>query len=257
MKTLTRNGQDIDRLIPRELRIMFYRNPNPAHKYAKHNGYSPYGFTTDGLVLYLPLWALKGSSFKSVDAYGHTATSTNPVWRPYGRYFDGVDDKIVVPDNAALDLEYGLAVEIWVKPFDTTSDYMLLDKAGAASGVATNYRLHRRATNKLSLSYGNAASNDFRRFTTTDVLPSGWIHLIGIISAVATFVILVNGVSVAISADGGTAVDVGQNAGDVQIGERTDGAQDLKGDVGEARVYSTLSVAKGIHNYNTTKWRYQ
>ena len=54
-----------------------------------------------GLVLYLPLHELDGSSFMSRDAYGHLCTATGAAWRPNGRYFDSIDDKIVIPSTMA------------------------------------------------------------------------------------------------------------------------------------------------------------
>jgi hypothetical protein len=55
------------------------------------------------LVLYLPLYELDGASFMSKDAYGHLCTATGALWTPRGRDHDGLDDKISVPHNAALD----------------------------------------------------------------------------------------------------------------------------------------------------------
>lgn len=84
------DGKHIDTFIPHHLRDMFYRHP--TRPYAWNNGLDPYGFSTNGLVGYLPLWALKESTFKSVDAYKHKATVTGALWRPDGRIFDGDDD---------------------------------------------------------------------------------------------------------------------------------------------------------------------
>ena len=87
LKTVS-NGQSIHQYIPPHLRRMFYNNPAAVH--ASQGGKDPYGFSTNGLVLYLPLWALKNNTtFRSVDANRMTTTvngATN-IWTPNGRNF--------------------------------------------------------------------------------------------------------------------------------------------------------------------------
>jgi hypothetical protein len=58
------------------------------------------------LVLYLPLQATDGSSLMSRDAYGHVCPVTGALWRPGGRYFDGVDD-FINADAAVVDGKLG------------------------------------------------------------------------------------------------------------------------------------------------------
>lgn len=64
----------------------------PLYVPAISNGYAPDDFVIDAnLVLYVPLYLLKGTKFKSVDRYARTATVTGALWRPNGRLFDGGD----------------------------------------------------------------------------------------------------------------------------------------------------------------------
>ena len=114
------NGKHIDAFIPPDLRDMFYRHP--TRPYAWNNGLDPYGFLTEGLSLYLPLWALKDSAFKSVDANRYTATVTGALWQPDGRLFDG-DDLINI--GAQFNSVSTLWISIWFKftaTFDTNED---------------------------------------------------------------------------------------------------------------------------------------
>lgn len=100
------NGQSIHQYIPPDLRRMFYKNPSYVH--AIHNGLDPYGFSTNGLVLYLPLWALKNNvGFNSVDAFKHTCTNYQSLWKPNGRDFDGQDDYIELVAESVLDFTTG------------------------------------------------------------------------------------------------------------------------------------------------------
>lgn len=117
MRSSISNGQGIDRYIPPHLRRMFYQQSQ--HPYARHNGKDPYGFSTNGLVLYLPLWALKGSSFNSVDVLKHGCVATGALWRPNGRWFDGADDKLDLGNNLNLDLNGTDFTQIYWIYFDT------------------------------------------------------------------------------------------------------------------------------------------
>ena len=80
------------------------------------NGYAPNDFIVDSsLVLYLPLWALKGSPIKSVDRYGHSCSVTGATWTLEGRTLDG-DDKIDCGSASALTMGTSdQTVAIWVK----------------------------------------------------------------------------------------------------------------------------------------------
>ncbi len=54
------------------------------------------------LLLYLPLYRLNGGAFASLDGLGHRCLATGGETRPQGRWFDGMDDLLVVPDHPAL-----------------------------------------------------------------------------------------------------------------------------------------------------------
>ena len=51
------------------------------------------------LVLSLPLWKLDGAKIRSEDAYGHLCTAYGALWRPAGRWFDGINDYIGIPSS--------------------------------------------------------------------------------------------------------------------------------------------------------------
>ncbi|KKK51356.1 hypothetical protein LCGC14_3115780, partial [marine sediment metagenome] len=123
------DGRSVDQFIPSHLREMFYNNPIPQYKYATHDGYDPYGFSTDELVLYLPLWALKGSTFKSVDAYEHVNTVAGALWKPNGRDFDGSDDMVTIPNAVSTELggASGATFLFWIKCGGTGTRDVLID----------------------------------------------------------------------------------------------------------------------------------
>jgi len=84
-----------------------------ALKYPK----SPWSFNPipNGCVLYLPLWRpdLRGSVFKSIDPYGHTATVTGATKVALGRDFDGSDDLINLGKPAVFTGMSALTVGFW------------------------------------------------------------------------------------------------------------------------------------------------
>ena len=76
------------------------------------------------LVLHLPLYEPDSASFLSRDAYGHLATVTGASWRPRGRYFDGVDDYIELP-NSSLFAPADGTIEVWINLQSTQGEAYL------------------------------------------------------------------------------------------------------------------------------------
>ncbi|MFC2070312.1 LamG domain-containing protein [Chloroflexota bacterium] len=68
------------------------------------------------LVIYLPLYESDGASFISKDTYGHLCTATGAFWKPDGRFLDGEDDVIYVPDHPALRPTEAISIELFMKP---------------------------------------------------------------------------------------------------------------------------------------------
>lgn len=93
-----------------------------ALKYPKTlHSYNP---IPKGCVLYLPLWALKGSAFKSVDAYKHTATVTTATWQPNGRNFvAATPDYIELAAESVMNFTSGdFSIVVRIKIDDLTNN---------------------------------------------------------------------------------------------------------------------------------------
>lgn len=159
MRTPVVDGQSIEQFIPANLRHMFYQHPMPEYKYAIRNGYGPYGFSTNGLVLYLPLWALKDSSFKSVDANRFTCTpsGTTIFWTPTGWDLAGVNEIITI-GNIGTAIK---TLEFWFNPASTAQS-ILEERDGVGVTCAAG-----------SMLYGSW--NDcFVNGVNTDVITAAW-----------------------------------------------------------------------------------
>ncbi len=101
------------------------------------------------LALYLPLYKRDGTSFMSDEAYGHLATVTGAIWTPQGRYFDGVDDYLRIPDAPSLDLTGEMTILAWMKRGATGAIWQDLVNKGASA-----YALGFSNNNKLSFTIG-------------------------------------------------------------------------------------------------------
>jgi len=253
------NGKHIDAFIPYHLRDMFYRHP--TRPYAWNNGLDPYGFSTDGLVLYLPLWALKNSSFQSIDAYKHTCTVTGALWQPDGRLFDGSDDRITVPDHASLQFEANddFTLIIWIEKTGGANTERLLQKTSGdanprfvislQSGVGSPsfYGITDAVPNAVAVS-GTTAMNDGPHMLSLSVDRDN----------ASGFVAYVDDATEGAAQDPTGVGDLSNVGVDVTLGEFPNGVGDFTGTIGEAWIYSRAFVAAEITRHNNiTAWRYQ
>ena len=182
------------------------------------------------LVLYLPLYKLDGASFMSRDAYGHLATVTGALWRPNGRYFDGVDDHIIVPHHASLDITDAITIEAWCK-FTFNNYGIYIDKE--------------RTTQTTSFGLWHVDSNAIRLLAkdlTTDLVDTTaalteaehdlWWHVVGRYDG-ATLKVFLNGEEKGSANSTGT---INTNSDDLWIGEGNNGSLDFEGTIGEVGI---------------------
>lgn len=216
MMQVLNEGRHIDRYIPRDLRGMFYRNLDSRNKYRVVDGYDPYGFSTNGLVLYLPLWALKDSAFKSVDAYKHTCTRTASGIL----HFDGSANSSV--DFGAI---HNASAKLWV------SFWFKLDAAfsSASSNHMTLWAKYLNDANYMEIYLDSSTGSlkvylktaDGERFhiasSETSWVADTWYHVISSISDVAAVRLRINGGTAVTDADASAA----PNGGNVLLGTYT------------------------------------
>ena len=252
MRPTVIDGRSIDQFIPSHLREMFYHNPIPQYKYATHDGYDPYGFSTKGLAMYLPLWALNNggtNSIQSVDAYKHTGTITGALWSPIGRLFTG-DDVITIPNATSLNITGTVTVEAWL--------YLTAGQATSRSiAIQTGgdpfyfYGLRIIGGKLASQVYVDGVAN---RADANDAYTAAtWTHVVG----------LYNGANIHLYVDTVLQTDQPADTGAIAVGAGafTIGAwqtsEFFEGTIGEVRVYNrALSLAEITHNRNATIWRY-
>ena len=203
------------------------------------------------LVLYLPFWdsRMKGSPIISQDIYSHSCPVTGALWRPDGRYFDGTDDYITVPDAASLRITGDLTIEGWVK---------LNDNAGYET-FAARYYIHEfeaRFTNGVMVFVDGDGAN-YNLYTGTSAIGTNWAHVAWVRGA--TFNTYINGSLDKSQALGAYTVTTGTN--DVIIGARKIAADPathfLNGIIGEVWVHArALSLSEVQSRRLETMWRY-
>ena len=251
MRTPIIEGRSIEQFIPANLMGMFYKNAIPQYKYAIHDGYDPYGFSTEGLVLYLPLWALKDSAFKSVDAYKQTCTVATPTWQPDGRLFDGAADTIGCGDVDQLHPIKEMTLEYWVKA--TTIDHLAVVTIGR--DVDSRYLFSFQASG-TQLTFGVYCAGIVETDTAIDKADYEgiWKHIVGTYDGSDVHLIVDGSL---LDSDNQTGNQAPTRHGVFYVGSHTGGGEFFKGIIGEVRMYNrALSVAEVAHNRNCTIWRY-
>jgi hypothetical protein len=210
------------------------------------------------LVLYLPLYKLDSASFMSKDVYGHLCTVTGALWRLGGRYFDGTDDYINVPDHDALDFGTGsFSVCAWFN-IDTTKTGtgLIIDAGGYNTGFYVAWSSSRQFYIKL-----DDGTNDYYRNGSAPTSADGLWHFGAIVVTDRTSVDNYldgahnNGGTSGILASVGTIT----NANDKLIGRRLGYDLDLwKGLIGELLIFNRPITPSEYQNiYMSTKWRYR
>ena len=209
------------------------------------------------LVIYLPLYELDGTTFKSRDAYGHLCTATGALWRHDGRSFDG-DDSINCGDVTSGVSEF--LVSFWFKldsKFEAGVGYSLtlLRKAPGTSNYLQVWLSP--GTGSMYVEKRTAGVNDYQMRTVdrTTWEAGVWFNIATYFGS-SEQAILINGeVSVSDTQTSGTM----PSGGDLVVGNSspvgTDGHQ---GHIGEVLAYSrTLPLVNISHLYLATKWRYR
>ena len=218
----------------------------------------------EGCKLYLPLWSpdLNGSVFKSADPFRHTCTVIGAVHGNDGRLFDGLDDKITVPDVASITDIFdggGTAVawcnlasdgELSLGYLMTKGVWVLNVEAQAAGKVKVNFDI---VTDDVAGEWIT---------TATEVTLNVWTQIIVTYNSTNLTtdpIIYVNGSAVSVTeSQTPTGTRISDAGTDVTVGNDPTQVVTTDGTIGEALLYNrALSAGEVAHIYRLTKGRYQ
>ncbi len=218
------------------------------------------------LVLYLPLYELDGGSFASKDAYGHTCTVTGALWRPNGHYFDGADDKIIVPDQSAFNVGSQITVLTWINGAAQNQARVICQADYSISQLAWDMYCSSNAPNTkfmVAISDNGQWPGGHRKHyeSSAAVYDETW-HLIGFTFEGGTLRFYIDGQEDSPTKLVDDAITgIHDSTVDIVVGARTNGAGFqlyFTGKQGEDLVYNRALTPQEIqHNYLATKWRYR
>ena len=259
-KAVVTDGYTLDEYIPLYLRDFFYKSSYPEYTYATTDGKGPYDFSTNGLVLYLPLFALKGSPLKSVDAYEHTCTVTNALWQPNGRDFNGIDAYLVTPALAPLEFGTGdFTISVWVNLDTVGSTAQNIVRLSYNTGVASDYRSAGFFEQSGVIYAHSRTAAGSEKDAANAIAATTWyrLTLVRISEVVYGYI---NGAAMTTTGTAGADFDY-SSGGKVYIGAQDNDAGGVayftEGIIGEVSIYNRALTPQEIqHNYLTTRWRY-
>jgi len=217
-----------------------------------------------GCVLYLPLWhkSLRGPVFRSADPFRHVGTVTGALWQPQGRWFDGIDDIITIPDNSIYDLTTGFTMMFWasLNNVDADADYILTKSDGLSTGGGWLLSLYQTEQIYIQLSDGVVPSPSF--LTTAAITPDTWTHI------AVTWDGTVNAGSIHVYFDAIDQAGAENNYGtlpiinnlDVIIGNHLGGGatRNILGYLGDVSIHNVpLSQEEVTYVHQQTRGRYQ
>lgn len=225
------------------------------------------------LVLYLPLYELDGSSFMSKDACGHICTVTGALWRPTGRYFDGVDDKIDCGNDASLQLTNNVS---WHIRFKTPGTFVV-DSVGVWNTLGALYSKYTGGDRSYLIGIGNKeflgavdnlviqlgdpadGSLKYRGYYDTNLLVNTWYDLTVTFSS-GNLAVSLNDTDISLTVNmGAVPASLWNSSENLYINAHSGGTSSiLQVSVEKALIYNKALTPQEIQqNYLATKGRYQ
>lgn len=217
------------------------------------------------LMLYLPLYELDGASFMSRDKHGHLATVTGALWRPQGRWCDGIDDLITIPEHALLNFGTGnFTLVFWYKCQGTFGTYGTWYQAlfyKAAGNIENNpgWALYTHGGDTNLTFVVKVAGQALQGFGAISFPIDVWVQGAVTVSRVGTdMTVLPYSNGVAGSPTTATVNGSLDNTASLKIYQGVNTLQGA-GVLGEAWLYKglALSTPEIQRNYLATRWRYQ
>lgn len=221
------------------------------------------GITTNGLVLYLPLYStdLQGSPITSKDASQTSCTVTGATWGSQGRTFDGTDDDVRMTSPTFATNETGTM--IWWEKSSVLGGYSPCFSDVAGIGV-DEFRLIHNANGSFDLDVIDNGVNDVIRTDNTGLFSTSRFSFVAIVSSGTAWSIYHGTPTAAPTLQPVTLITGGNNGdwfGDLSTAQtfavgglvRATLVADWAGVAGEVWIYNrALTLAEITDNYKET-----
>jgi hypothetical protein len=203
-----------------------------------------------GLVAAFGFEEAAGTSTADKSGAGNNGTIAGATWSAAGKTgnalsFDGVNDRVSIPDGASLDVTR-MTIEAWVRPTTLTGWRTVLLKEG---NDALAYALYAHDNANWPAAYINTGQQADRRSEGLAALPlNTWTHLASTYDG-ATLRLYVNGVQVRSRAFTG---NIANRPGPLSIGGNAVWGEWFAGLIDDVRVYNrALTIAEIQSDMNT------
>ncbi len=201
-------------------------------------------------------WMLDdGSGATAADSSGNNYIGTlvgSPGWTS-GKIngalsFNGVDQRVVVSDNADLDITGTITLSAWIQPSQAATQYVL-KKAHQAS--VDGYELGLSSGGTAFVRFNQTTSADTFRIDSTSQYPTDgntWMHLAATYDG-ATIKLYVNG---NLQSSAAKSFSIATNNLGLGIGAEDGGFRPFKGKLDEVQVYNRALSASEVRNLANT-----
>lgn len=186
-----------------------------------------------------------GTAVPDASGTGNHGTLSGATWTAAGKQggaltFDGVNDRVAVPDAASLDLTNRMTLEAWVRPTATVTDWRTVVLKEHSSGLS--YALYAGDDTSPRPSAWLNIGGD-RSVTGPSALPaSTWVH-VAVTYDGTTVRLYRDGTQVATRAQTG---NMAVGTGALSIGGNTKWGEWFAGQIDELRVYNTALTAAQV-----------
>jgi hypothetical protein len=186
-----------------------------------------------------------GTTAPDASGTGNQGTVSGATWTTAGKQggaltFDGVNDRVAVPDAASLDLTNRMTLEAWVRPTATSNDWRTVLLKERSPGLA--YALYAGDDVGPRPNAWLTIGGDRSVIGPSSLTASTWAHL-AVTYDGTTVRLYVNGTQVATRAQTGS---MAVSSGALSIGGNTIWGEWFAGQIDEVRVYNAALTAAQV-----------